>query len=315
MPFRIVAATYGGPDGLEKQEFGRLPLEEHDVRVEVRAIGVNPYDAKSYSGVYFSDPAMLPMQLGSEAAGVVIETGSPTIHGPGGPIAVGDEVIVHRLSGAYASEVVVHSASILPRPPSITWEQAASMMATGTTASHCLTATEVADGETVLIHGASGGVGLTAVQLAVLNGAKVIATASTSQHEVLHELGATPITYGDGLLERVQAISPDGVDAAVDLAGTDEAMDVSLALVKDRQRIATIVNFARGPQEGVQVLSAGKPEETAIRDASRLPLIDLAASGKLKLFVENVYSIDNAAEAHRAILGGHSHGKLVLTVP
>jgi NADPH2:quinone reductase len=314
MPFRIVAANYGGPEVLEKVEFSSPDLGEHDVRVSVRAIGVNPYDAKVYSGAYFSDPDKLPLRLGSEFAGVVTELGNEGIHGPNGPISLGDEVIVHRTDEAYATEVVVHSASILPRPSSLTWEQSASFMVTGTTAAHCLTAVDVKNGETVLIHGASGGVGLMAVQLAVLNGASVIATASETQHEILHELGATPVAYGDGLADRVRAAAPDGVDAAIDLAGTDEALDVSIGLVPDPQRIASIVNFARGPQAGIQVLGGFSAEELAIRDASRLPLIELAAKGQLRLFVENVYGFDDAATAHKEIATGHTHGKLVLTV-
>jgi NADPH:quinone reductase-like Zn-dependent oxidoreductase len=313
MPFRIVAANYGGPEVLEKQPFESIALGEHDVRVEVRTAGVNPYDVKSYSGVYFSDSAKLPLRLGSEAAGIVTEIGSAGIHGPHGPISVGDEVIVFRTDEGYASELVVHSASILPRPPSITWEQAGSMMVTGVTAAHCLTATDVKEGETVLIHGASGGVGLTAVQLAVLNGARVLATASESQHEILRELGATPVVYGEGLLKRMQALAPAGIAAAIDLAGTDEALDVSLALVGDRQRIATIANFTSAPQAGVQVLRSAKPEEIAIRDTSRMPLVELAGKGQLKLFVENVYSVDEVATAHKEIATGHTHGKLVLT--
>jgi NADPH2:quinone reductase len=312
MPFRVVASGYGGPEVLEKQSFDSSPLGEHDVRVEVRAIGVNPYDAKCYSGMYQSDPSKLPLQLGAEAAGVVTELGSPTIHGPAGPINIGDEVTVFRTWGAYATEIVEHSASILPKPASITWEQAASMMLTGTTASHCLTAVSVSDGQTVLIHGASGGVGLMSVQLAVLNRAKVIATASATQHEILRELGATPVAYGDGLLERVREAAPNGVDAAVDLAGTDEALDVSLALIEDRDRIASIVNFARAPKEGVQLLGGVRPEEVAVRDSSRMPLLELASTGRLKLFVEDVFSLDDAALAHKSILSGHTHGKLVL---
>jgi NADPH2:quinone reductase len=314
MPSRIVAANYGGPEVLEQVDFPPVELGEHDVRVSVRTIGVNPYDAKVYSGMYFSDPDKLPLRLGSELAGVVTEVGSAGIHGPSGPISVGDEVIVFRTDEAYATEVVVHSASILPRPASLTWEQSASFMVTGTTASACLTAIDVREGETVLIHGASGGVGLMAVQLAVLNRANVIATASETQHEILRELGATPVAYGNGLLERVQAVAPAGVHSAIDIAGTDEALDVSLALIPNPQRIASIVNFVRGPQSGIQVLGGMTPDEVAIRDASRLPLLELAEKGLLRLFVENVYSLGDVATAHKEIVTGHTHGKLVLTV-
>jgi NADPH:quinone reductase len=122
------------------------------------------------------------------------------------------------------------------------------------------------------------------------------------------------VTYGDGLADRVRALAPDGVDAAIDLVGTDEAMDVSLELVADRARIATIANFARGPQEGVKLLGGGPGADpgTDIRDAARPELARLAGEGKLRVFVGATYPLDDAADAHRQILTGHTTGKLIL---
>jgi len=258
-----------------------------------------------------SDPSKLPVRLGTEAAGVVTEIARPDIHGPTGPINIGDEVIVYS-GGEYATEVVTKSASILHKPASLTFEQAGSMMTTGVTAVHCIIATAVMKDDTVLIHGGAGGVGLTAVQLAVSNGANVIATASKKNHELLHELGATPVEYGDGLLERVSALAPNGVHAAIDLAGTDEAIDVSLAVVADKNRIATIANFMRAPKEGIKVLNATTPEERAIRDAARVQLLDLVNDGQLRLFVDQVFTFNEVAEAHRAMASRHTSGKIVL---
>src|SRR5689334_14403214 len=127
MPTRIVAVGYGGPENLEAQTFDSVPLEEHDVRVEVKAVGVNPWDVKSYSGVMNSDPSKLPLRLGTEGSGVVTEVARDDIHGPTGPIKVGDEVIVLG-SDQYATEVVSHSGNILAKPASLTFEQAGSMM-------------------------------------------------------------------------------------------------------------------------------------------------------------------------------------------
>src|SRR5688572_21163802 len=110
MPIRIVAAGYGGPEVLEQQSLDSSPLDAHEVRVDVKAIGVNRYDVKSYSGMFGSDPSRLPITLGGEAAGVVSEVSDPGIHGPAGPISVGDEVIVFRTSGgAYTDELVAKS--------------------------------------------------------------------------------------------------------------------------------------------------------------------------------------------------------------
>ena len=120
-----------------------------------------------------------------------------------------------------------------------------------------------------------------AVQLARLRGARVVATAGERNHDLLRELGAEPVAYGDGLADRVRALAPDGVDVALDLVGTDEAMDVSLALVADHDRIATIANFARGPREGVKLLGGGPGADPGndIRDAARAELARLAGDG------------------------------------
>ena len=169
------------------------------------------------------------MRLGVEAAGVVTAAG-PDAVGPAGPVAVGDEVIAFRASGAYAAELVVRLRRWSRSQPCWTGRRPAGLMLTGVTAWHTLAATGVSEGDTVLIHAATGGVGVMAVQLAAARGAMVVATASPARHELLRELGAVPVAYGDGLADRVRAAAPGGIDAALDLIGTDEAVDVSLAL-------------------------------------------------------------------------------------
>jgi NADPH:quinone reductase-like Zn-dependent oxidoreductase len=153
-----------------------------------------------------------------------------------------------------------------------------------------------------------------AVQLAALRGATVVATASPAKHELLRRFGATPITYGDGLAERVRASAPDGITAAIDTVGTDEAVDVSLELVPDRQRIVTIAAFGRAPHEGIKLIGGGPGADpgTEIRDAARLQLTELAADGRLQVLVDRTYPLAEAAAAHREIIAGHVTGKLVL---
>jgi NADPH:quinone reductase-like Zn-dependent oxidoreductase len=187
-------------------------------------------------------------------------------------------------------------------------------MLTGATAVHALRVTGVAAGDTVVIHGASGGVGLMAVQLAVANGARVIGTASESGHAYLRTLGAEPVEYGDGVAERIRALAPDGVDAAVDTVGTDEAIDVSLALVTDRARIVTIANFRRGIELGIKVIGGapGADPGTEVRAAARLELVDRAAKGTLTVLVTATYPLVEAAGALRQLASGHTHGKIVL---
>jgi NADPH:quinone reductase-like Zn-dependent oxidoreductase len=163
--------------------------------------------------------------------------------------------------------------------------------------------------DTVLIHGASGGVGLMAVQLAAARGARVIATASPARHDQLRKYGAEPVVYGEGLADRVRAIGR--VDAALDLIGTDEALDTSAELVADKSRIATIAGFARAGELGIAALT-GADGGQAIRDASRAELLALAADGKLEVTVDKVFPLDEAPEAHRYLQTGHARGKVVL---
>lgn len=306
-----MATSFGGPESLSFEEIDLPAPGPHEVRLSVRAIGVNPYDIKVYAGP--GDPARLPLRLGSEAAGVVTAVGEAAADDRG-PLSVGDEVIAFRAPGAYATDLLVADTALTRKPETLDWPEAAVLLLAGATAVHTLTRTAVAEGDTVLVHGASGGVGLYAVQLAALRGARVIATASGGSHDLLRELGAEPVTYGDGLVDRVRALAPDGVDAALDLVGTDEAMDVSLALVADRDRIATIANFGRGAVEGVALLGGGPGADPgdALRAAARPELARLAGEGRLRVVLAATYPLDDVAEAHRRIATGHTTGKIAL---
>jgi NADPH:quinone reductase len=304
---RVVAAAFGGPEVLEVQEVEVPDPGPGQVVVSVRAAGVNPIDAKLYGGP--GDPSNLPIVLGFEGAGVVTTVGDGAAD-DAGPLSVGDEVICFRVSGSYATDIVTEGRALTRKPPGLGWAEAAVLMLSGATAVHALSATSVGEGDTVLINGAAGGVGLYAVQLAHLRGARVIATGSPRSHDLLRELGAEPVTYGDGLQSRVEALAPSGVDAALDLVGTDEALDVSLALVPDRSRVTTIAHFTRGPEE--KVLLPGGPESEEIRDAARPELARLAGSGELKVVLAATYPLADAADAHRQIATGHTTGKLAL---
>ncbi|MFH9089821.1 NADP-dependent oxidoreductase [Streptomyces sp. NPDC017673] len=308
-----MAGAYGGPEVLSLIDVAVPEPGPGQVRIAVRAAGVNPFDHKTYSGAFGTDPQRLPLRLGLEAAGLVTAVGAHAT-GPAGPIAVGDEVIAYRAPGAYAAELVVPAESVIPKPAALSWEQAGGLLAAGVTAVHVLEATGVSQGDTVLIHGAAGGVGLVAVQEAVARGATVVATASPAKHEVLRELGAIPVAYGPGLADRVRAAAPSGVDAAADLVGTDEAVDVSLELVADRSRIATIAGFQRGAQAGIKLLGGapGADPGTDIRDAARLHLTEAAAAGRLRVLVASSYPLAEAAAAHRESMAGHTTGKIVL---
>jgi NADPH:quinone reductase len=309
----VMATAYGGPEVLTVVDRPVAEPGPGEARIEVRACGVNPVDYKLYSGAMGGDPARLPLSLGFEAAGVVTAVG-PGTAGLAGPIAVGDEVIAYRVSGAYAAELIAPAQALIPKPHALGWPEASGLMLAGATAWHALAATSVASGNTLLVHGAAGGVGLTAVQLAVARGATVIGTAQPARHDLLRGLGAVPVTYGDGLADRVRVAAPQGIDAALDLVGTDEAIDVSAELVADRRRIATIAAPRRGLELGMQVLGGGPGADpgTELRNAARPELARLAAAGTIRVLVSQTFPLESAAAAHRAIAGGHTLGKIAL---
>lgn len=313
MAMIVVARAYGGPEVLSViDDVASVPGPD-EVVIDVRAAGTNPADYKIYSGAFSSDPSRLPLRVGMEAAGVVSAVGSAA-QGQAGPVQVGDEVIAHQIHGAYATQVVVPASVVVPKPPAISFEEAGGLLLAGTTAVHGLSVIAVGAGDTVVVHGASGGVGLMAVQLAVNAGARVIGTASEASHGYLRQLGAEPLTYGEGLVERIRALAPDGVDAAFDTVGSDEAIDASVALVADHGRIVTIAAPRRGFTLGLKVIggSPGADPGTEIRAAARMELVRQAEAGKLRVRIAATYPLREAAAANRQLMTGHTHGKIVL---
>ncbi|HEY3702112.1 MAG TPA: NADP-dependent oxidoreductase [Acidimicrobiales bacterium] len=309
----VVAPAFGGPEVLALVDEPIRDPGPGEVVLQVRAAGTNPVDYKMYSGSFGRDPAQLPIRLGLEAAGVVTAVGDGAA-GADGPVHAGDEVIAFRITGGYASEVIVPGSAVVHKPSTLSFEQAGGLLLVGATAVHTLHVTGVGAGDTVLIHGASGGVGLMAVQLAVNLGARVIATASDGHHDYLLQLGAEPVTYGDGLVERIRDLAPDGVQAAIDTVGTTEAIDVSIALAPERDRIATLVAIQRGFELGLKVLGGapGADPGTEIRAAARIELVEQADAGKLQVLVSAAYPLADAGTAHRALAAGHTQGKIVL---
>ncbi len=313
MPHVVIAKDYGGAETLDVLEIPTTPIGVGEARVRIKAAGVNPLDWKLYSpDGYGGDLEKLPLRLGFEAAGVVVEVGEGA-NGPAGPISVDDEVIAFRIGGAYATEVTVAAAALLPKPPALTWEQAASLMLAGTTAMHAIRAADVGRGDTVLVHAAAGGVGQMVVQIAVARGARVIGTAAERDHDLLRGWGVEPIVFGDGLADRVRDAAPDGVDAAIILVGTAEAVDVSTGFVPDRRRVVTTVGSNAANEHDVRVIGAPGPDHGEdIRMAARSELLDLIEQGQLKINVEKTFALDDVASAHRYSQSGDARGKLVL---
>ncbi len=308
----VVATAFGGPEVLTVRDETLGEPGPGRVLLDVAAAGVNPIDVKVYSGNMGAESSSLPMRLGFEVAGVVRAVG-PDAVGPAGPVQVGDEVIAYRVAGGYAERVLARASAILPKPASLSFTQAAGLMLTGTTAIHTLTATGVQHDDTVLVHGAAGGVGLMAVQLAKARGAHVIGTASLGRHDALRRFGVQPVEYGDGLIERIRELG-ETVTVAIDCVGSDEAVDSCLALVDDRSRIATIAAFGRAREVGIRALGGGPGADpgTEVRNAARLELVSLVEEGQLEVLVAGTFPLAQAADAHRASISGHTNGKLVL---
>ncbi|MDJ0393283.1 NADP-dependent oxidoreductase [Rhodococcus sp. G-MC3] len=306
-----VATAFGGPEVVQIVDEALAKPLAGQVLVEVEAIGVNPFDYKSYSGEFGADESALPLRLGSEASGIVRAVGN-TARGPAGPISVGDEVIVSGAKGAYAEKLLVPADAVLPKPSSLSWEEAAGLLSVAGTAFDTIEVVGVSAGDTVLVHGAAGSVGSIVVQLAVARGARVIGTARAVNHEALLEYGAEPVEYGSGLLDRVKALAPDGIAAAIDTVGTDEAVDVSLALVSDKARIVTIAAFGRAGKDGFTAVGGGNPESAARRKKARADLVAAAGRGELKVPIAKTFPLAEVAQAHAELNGEHPRGKFVL---
>jgi NADPH2:quinone reductase len=309
MAHAVVATSYGGPEVLDVVEVDPGHPGPGEVLLDVKACGVNAADWKRYSGAWGTNPDALPIRLGFECAGVVLEVG-PGVEG----VAVGDEVIAASVDGAYTDRLVAAADALTPKPASLPWEKAAGLMVTGTTAVHTLAATKVGAGDTVLVHGASGGVGAMVVQLAHARGARVIGTADPSNHEYLVDLGAVPVGYGPGLVDRVRKVAHEEITAAIDVSGTREALDASVALVADRRRVATVAGFSYGAALGITLLGNGTGADpgTEIRRAARPQLTNLWEQGRLDVRVGAVYPLHEAARAHRAGIEMRVQGKIIL---
>jgi NADPH2:quinone reductase len=302
----VVASAFGGPEVLS---LVRVPIREpgpDEVLLDVRAAALNPADLKFYNGVFGTDPASLPIRLGLEVSGVVAAVG-PDVSG----LSIGDEVVAQPVSGGYADQVIVAAGDVFAKPTELTFEQASGLLVVGGTAAHLVSAANAGRGDTVLLHGAGGGVGLVALQLLLARGARVIGTSSSRRLDELRALGAEPVVYGDGLADRVRAMAPDGIDVALDTVGTDEAVDVSVELVADRSRIATIAAFARAPDLGILSVQ-NRGDGMAIREAARSELLDLVRAGKLHVFVDRTFPLAEVRAAHEYLGLGHAAGKVVL---
>ncbi|MFE2721669.1 NADP-dependent oxidoreductase [Kitasatospora sp. NPDC059327] len=291
---------FGGPEVLEIVELPDPRPGPGQVRIAVRAAGVNPSDWKKRRGLLDEE---LPQTLGHEAAGVVDALGEGVTDA-----AVGDRVFGFSVEGAAQAELAVLS-HYAPIPPSLDFPAAAALPAAVETATRSLDTLGVRAGSRLLVNGASGSVGAAAVQLAVARGARVIGTAGAANHAYLRSLGAEPVAYGAGLVERVRALAPDGVDLALDVAGSGVLPEL-VGLAGGPEHVVTIADFAGAREHGVR-FSRGDDGRAVHALAGIGALVE---AGRFALPVGRTFPLADIAQAHRAGEDGQVRGKLVLLV-
>lgn len=297
----IQFTQFGGPEVLELVELPDPEPAPGQIRVAVRAAGVNPIDWKVRSGMMGGD---LPKRTGQEVAGVVDQLGDG-VRG----VEVGEAVFGAAAGGGGAAELalVENYARV---PESLDFAGAAALPVAVETAVRTLDVLGVTGGQTVVINGASGSVGLAAVQFARGRGAHVIGTASAANQDYVREFGAEPTTYGDGLVERVRALAGDGVDRALDAAGGG-ALPALVELTGSADRVVTIADYAGAQETGVEFSGGMGPTRAWHALAEAAALIE---AGRFRLPVAQTFPLADIAEAHRISESGHPRGKLVLII-
>ncbi|WP_328861342.1 NADP-dependent oxidoreductase [Streptomyces sp. NBC_00306] len=298
----IVFEEFGGPEVLRLVETAKPQPGPGQVRVRVAAAGVNPLDHKIRNGwMQAVFPTPLPATPGAEFAGTVDAVGEGVTD-----TAVGDEVLGWTATGAYAQYAL--SSSYAPKPAGLDWTAAAALPVATETAARVLALLGVRSGETLLVHGAAGVVGATAVQLAVAAGAEVVGTASPANHDYVRSLGATPVAYGEGLVGRVRAVAPRGVDAVFDAAGKGALPDSIELRGGTAERIVTIADPEAGTYGVTFSANTVEAPEPALFEHARL-----AADGTLRVTIVETFPLAEAAKAQTLSETGHAPGKIVIT--
>jgi len=297
----VVFDKHGPPEALEIVDLAEPHPAPGQVRVRVRAVGIQPFDIGVRRGS-LDVPVHFPQQLGNEFSGVVDELGDGV-----GDWSEGAAVLGWANMASLAEYVVTGRDAIVRKPADMPWEVAGGLGASGQTAYTALRELNVRSGDTVLIHAAAGGVGTVAVQLARAWGAVVIGTASAANHAYVASLGATPVAYGDGLVERVRAAALNGVQAALDAHG-GQALRDSITLVRDKNRIATLVDHDLAGELGVRGVRAQR------RAAQLSELVTLYQKGALRILIRATFPLEKIVDAHRAVETGHGRGKVVVVL-
>lgn len=302
----ITYSEYGTPDVLELTDQPMPKVGPGMVLVKVKAASVNPVDWKIVSGGL---DGMMDLQFpaipGWDVAGVVESVGidAPQYQPGDEVIAYGRKDYVH--GGSFAEYIALPERVLARKPATLDWNESAGLPLAGLTAYQVLTRLGTGEGKTVLIHGGAGGVGSLGIQIAKSLGASVIATASEKNHDFLRSLGAEPVTYGEGLVDRVRALRPEGVDIVADFVGG--VLDATLAVLAEGGKHASIAD-AEVEQHGGTWMWVN-PVGTQLQE-----LADLVDSRGLRVEVAKTYPLERTADAFRDNMEGHTRGKIVVTV-
>jgi len=298
--------AYGSDDVLTLRELPDPNVGPGEVRIRVRRAGVNPVDWKVMSGgLDRLMVAVFPIVPGWDVAGTVETVGIDTPE-----FEVGDEVVAYARKdfvhgGTFAELVTVGVRGVARKSAALSWDEAGGLPLTGLSALQTLDRLRASASDTVLVHGGAGGVGSLAIQIAKARGSRVIATASPANHEFLADLGATPVAYGDGVVERIREVAPDGVDVVADFVGG--VRDVTMAVLAEGGRHASIADPT--------VLETGGSwfwARPSAEDLSELGRI--ADAGQLRVPVADVMPLEELPAAFARSREGHVRGKLIIAV-
>jgi NADPH:quinone reductase-like Zn-dependent oxidoreductase len=304
MPRAVRFDQYGGTDVLKVVDVDAPVPGFGQLLVRVKATAINPGESKIREGLLHERwPATFPSGQGSDLAGVVQQLGERA-----DGFTVGDEVIGFTHDRASQAELVlVEGGNVTHRPASVPWEAAGSLFVAGTTAYAAIRAVALGPGDTVVVAGAAGGVGSLTVQLAKHTGATVIGLASERNHGWLSDHGVIPVSYGDGVADRIRDAAGGAPDAFIDTVG-DDYVQLALGLGVQPDRIDTIVDFEATEKYGVK--TEGNNDAASAEVLAGLAA--LIAQGRLEIPIARVYPLDQVRSAYQELERHHTHGKIVL---